>query len=166
MRLNLFSSVFIDLKMSTGLIYKSLNCLQVFSIQSEWDHISKSLAFKIYKTVIMEVLSKTKMLLFYTFLYRKSNLKIGVVSIPNIVLNIAFTLPMLGNIFLMLFKVYISFEAGAGFKTISSSVFIAMGTMSVVCIYMCFAFKMDLIACLVDHLQDVVQDRMLQTLRK
>lgn len=110
----------------------------------------------------MEVLSRTKSLFFYTFLYRKTKLKICGVSFPNMVFNIIYALPMSINSALMLLNVYLSFNSGAAFKTISSSIYLGMGTVSAVCIYMCFAFKMKSFIALIDQIQIIVHKRMFE----
>lgn len=81
-------------------------------------------------------------------------------QIPIIILNIAYILPMVVNMLLMMANVYISISAGGGLKSISSAIYLETGTSSAVFIYVCFAAKMNLIILLIDRIQSIAHDRM------
>lgn len=108
----------------------------------------------------MEALSKTKSLLLYAFLYRQSTLKIGFVSIPNAIFNIIYILPMIATVSLMIFNMYISVKSGGDLKEISNAIYLSMGAMSAVFIYVCFAFKKEFIVSLIHQTQVIVKNRM------
>lgn len=107
----------------------------------------------------MEALSGAKSVLVKTFLYKKSNFKIGFFEIPFLILNIAFAVPMSVNVLLMIYRIAVELSKGSGLKDISGSFYLALGTTSAVCIYSSYAANHEKIIELVDIIQNVVNHR-------
>lgn len=109
----------------------------------------------------MEALEGPKKVLINTFLYKKSRLKFGCVDIPYAILNILFALPMSLNISLMIYRIVVELIQGGGLKDISGSFYLALGTISAVCIYLSYALSSDTIIALLDLIENVVDYRKL-----
>lgn len=105
----------------------------------------------------MEALSGVKSVLVKTFLYKKSNFKIGFFEIPFLILNIAFAVPMLVNTLLMIYRIAVEYKGSL--KVISGSFYLSLGTTSAVCIYSSYAANYEKIIELVEIIQNVVNQR-------
>lgn len=107
----------------------------------------------------MEVMGGSKSVLIYTFLYRKSELKIGFIPISYALANILFVMPMQLNVLLMVYRCFLELNNGGGIKDMSGSFYLATGTMSTVFIYSSFAMNHKYIIELVDLIDNVVNYR-------
>lgn len=111
------------------------------------------------KNKMMNVLNGSKNVLIHTFLYRKFKWTIGSIQIPYVLFNCGFILPMLLNILLMCNRIRVELINGNGFKEISGSFYISLGTVSAVCIYTSLARNHHLIRDLINHIENVVENR-------
>lgn len=107
----------------------------------------------------MNVLSGPKNVLNRTFLYKKLKWTIGTIQIPYVLLNVEFILPMLLNTFLMCNRIRVELMNGGGFKEISGSFYISLGTISAVCIYTSLATNSKLVIDLLELTENVVKNR-------
>lgn len=114
----------------------------------------------------MEVMGGSKSVLIHTFLYKKSELKIGFIPISYALLNILFVMPMQLNFLLMCYRCFLELNNGGGIKDMSGSFYLAMGTMSTIFIYSSFAMNHKYIIELVDLIDNVVNYRKKNIIKK
>lgn len=106
----------------------------------------------------MKVLSGPKSVLFHTFLLKKTA-KIGRIPIPYVILNVLFASPMVMNVVLMSYRIFVEFMNGGGFMEMSGSFYISLGTISAVLIYSSLALNYKLLIILLDLIEKVVYKR-------
>lgn len=101
----------------------------------------------------MEVLKKCKLLLRIANLSNKNGFRLFAWKVPNFIVDLIFLLPM--SICVMQMALF-CFGIGLVLKEISSSIYLSLGIISIMAMYICLAAENDLIIATLDHLQEMV----------
>lgn len=101
----------------------------------------------------MEVLKKCKLALRLGNLSNKNGFRLFKRKISNFIVDLILLLPM--SICTIQMLIFCS-EIGFVLKEISSSIYLGLGIISIMSMYICLAIKNDLIISTMDHLQEMV----------
>lgn len=107
----------------------------------------------------MEVLNGSKSVLIQTFLYKKIPRSIWLCTIPYVILNVLFIMPMLVTNLLMIYRIYLELLNDGGLKEISGSLYISLGSASAIFIYISLAINSNPIISLFECIEDTVNER-------
>lgn len=106
--------------------------------------------------LIMKVLKSCRKLLFYTNLSRKHGVRVYGYRIPNFIINSVFLFPLCCCSIQMILFCYLY---GTDLNSMSRSLYLSLGIVSIVSMYLCLSIKNDMIIETFDHLQETVEER-------